>query len=418
MFLPLPSDRLIQAFGIMFFTLLVGFKRKLYIDRTYILFLIIGVIMAVLSWIPLQWSSSPDTYYVKRSINILFYSAGFYFVFHFINQFVTPLTIGKLIDFIILIVTFQAVVSFYMFLTPDSYEKMLSYVRTENIEGVIKRLHLLEVRMLGISNSFFLASTNYGIHYLILCLVPYCSTSYLHNKKILYYSLCAIIGVAGILSGRTVIVALVLVAGFLCVMESRRFVAFFLRSFKIVIAFIVLLVLSFIIIKQYIDLKRYERIVGWAFEVFISYMEKGEVETTSTDAMISMYRWPEDLKTWFLGHGLFFNSDGSYYMRSDVGYVRLVYYFGIFGTLFFTFTQGAFAYIAATYYSSRAFKVFMFFLFLWVLILNLKGLSDGDFYFTLFIVFGSLIRRTNRLKESNLPTMVEDSSTFSRKFYI
>lgn len=60
-----------------------------------------------------------------------------------------------------------------------------------------------------------------------------------------------------------------------------------------------------------------------------------------------MYVFPETLKTWIIGDGYFLNpSDidsyytgkiyGGYYMGTDVGYLRFIFYFGLIGLIAFS----------------------------------------------------------------------------------
>jgi hypothetical protein len=59
-----------------------------------------------------------------------------------------------------------------------------------------------------------------------------------------------------------------------------------------------------------------------------------------------MYVWPDNPKTWIIGDGYFNNpywdpnymgemTDG-YYMNTDVGYLRFIYYFGLVGLSIFS----------------------------------------------------------------------------------
>ena len=59
-----------------------------------------------------------------------------------------------------------------------------------------------------------------------------------------------------------------------------------------------------------------------------------------------MYIWPDKLETWLIGDGYMIDPGynpnyygktygGGYYMNSDVGYVRFIYYFGLIGFLFY-----------------------------------------------------------------------------------
>ena len=72
----------------------------------------------------------------------------------------------------------------------------------------------------------------------------------------------------------------------------------------------------------------------FGFEGFFNLVENGEWSTHSTDILQTMYRWPSELKTWIIGDGLM-EVDGHFYMFTDVGYIRFIYYFGTIGLSFF-----------------------------------------------------------------------------------
>lgn len=59
-----------------------------------------------------------------------------------------------------------------------------------------------------------------------------------------------------------------------------------------------------------------------------------------------MYIFPDNLKTWFLGDGYLNNPFDTepyytgidwhgYYQNTDVGYLRFIFYFGLFGLILF-----------------------------------------------------------------------------------
>ena len=89
--------------------------------------------------------------------------------------------------------------------------------------------------------------------------------------------------------------------------------------------------------------------IRFAFEGFFSLAETGEWDVSSNNILKDMYVFPDNFKTWSIGDGYFDNpyySDayylgprwGGYYMATDVGYLRFIFYFGIIGiVLFMTF---------------------------------------------------------------------------------
>ena len=79
----------------------------------------------------------------------------------------------------------------------------------------------------------------------------------------------------------------------------------------------------------------------FAFEGFFSLIETGHWETASNDVLISMYVFPDNIETWLLGDGYFINPYDDpnflgefvegFYMGTDVGYLRFIYFFGLLG---------------------------------------------------------------------------------------
>jgi hypothetical protein len=86
----------------------------------------------------------------------------------------------------------------------------------------------------------------------------------------------------------------------------------------------------------------------FAFEGFFNLVEKGDFNYTSNDRLREMYVWPDNAKTWIIGDGYFENpletdvhytgeTTEGYYMSTDVGYVRFIFYFGVVGMLLFSY---------------------------------------------------------------------------------
>ena len=84
--------------------------------------------------------------------------------------------------------------------------------------------------------------------------------------------------------------------------------------------------------------------IRFAFEGFFSMYEKGYWSTNSTDILVNhMIVFPETMKTWIIGDGYCANpyADPYYtgrifhgfYMGTDIGFIRFLFYFGIIGTL-------------------------------------------------------------------------------------
>jgi hypothetical protein len=88
--------------------------------------------------------------------------------------------------------------------------------------------------------------------------------------------------------------------------------------------------------------------VTFAFEGFFSLAETGTWDVTSNNNLKNMIVFPETLKTWLIGDGYIENPRATdpyyvgpyyrgYYMGTDIGYLRIIFYAGIFALLAFMF---------------------------------------------------------------------------------
>lgn len=100
-----------------------------------------------------------------------------------------------------------------------------------------------------------------------------------------------------------------------------------------------LVLISVILYNASPDIKEFIR---FGFEGFFSLVETGEWQVDSNEMLKSMVVWPEELRTWIIGDGYFLNSrydpnylgdatDQGFYMGTDIGYLRFIFYFGLAG---------------------------------------------------------------------------------------
>lgn len=96
----------------------------------------------------------------------------------------------------------------------------------------------------------------------------------------------------------------------------------------------------------------------YGFEGFVNYFEKGEWSVSSTEKLSKMVVWPDNLKTWLIGDGWFedpYDPNG-FYMATDVGYLRFIFYCGLLGLVtFFSF------FVYCTYTLCRRWRQLSFF---------------------------------------------------------
>lgn len=123
-----------------------------------------------------------------------------------------------------------------------------------------------------------------------------------------------------------------------------------------------------------------------AFELFVSLEKSGSISTSSTEHMKGMYIFPDNFKTWIIGDGKF-NFNGAYYKETDVGYLRLIYYYGVFGAVIYLCQQFYICKVVGTISKDSGIKLLFFFFAVLVIIINLKGIGDISYFLYLFLWF-------------------------------
>lgn len=116
-------------------------------------------------------------------------------------------------------------------------------------------------------------------------------------------------------------------------------------------------------------------------EIFRNFLNRGVLHSDSVNALANMYVLPDSLKVYLFGVGKYFDSTSSelmFYMGTDVGYLRLLFYSGL-GSIFVFVALNVFGLAGVicsrSYPGSYDVKAFAFALFCVFIIVNFKGLQ-------------------------------------------
>lgn len=136
-----------------------------------------------------------------------------------------------------------------------------------------------------------------------------------------------------------------------------------------------------------------------ATEIFRNLFQHGELESQSVNVLLEMYVLPNTISDWLFGSGQYFSGATEtleFYMGTDVGYLRILYYSGV-GSVFIFILLNTFFLIPLVF--SRSYpefmKVRMFALSLIVifLIINLKGLQSMPIFAMALYMYSLDLRR-------------------------
>ncbi len=330
-----------------------------------------------------------DVWMSQYLILLALHFTGAYLVVWLSKRCYPFFSIEKLFKYIFAAIIANSVLAIAMYMVPPLNSFVFSIQNFDDQANMVIE-EVLSLRLMGMGiGMFFMGGIIWG---LILLFIAYLIRMYSEQgRKIWLLTLLYIFVMAvGTFIARTTLVGALLGFALICwpknwdVQLSKTSVkrmALFFGMLLLMIAFAVTLV-----VYRYPNVFDSE-IVGWALEMFISASDNNEVSTQSTQHLETMFIWPDNLKTWLIGDGLFNVKDG-YYMGTDVGYLRLIFYFGIFGTvIFFSAQFYLFTVISTLFKRPSSLKTLMFFVGVYVLLLNIKGFADVNaFMFLLFWV--------------------------------
>lgn len=288
----------------------------------------------------------------------------------------------KSIDFYIitryflLVLVIQSIVAIAMFVS----QPICSFLF--ELQGIDPNSRVLEmflgVRLIGLGCFYFGAGVIYGLG--LISIMPLLLTTSSSKQRVKLMMLYAYLFVVGIFFARTTLVgaaiSFIYLFSSISVPRIRRTMIAVTRQF-----FVFLLVISGVLVVLYNSSPRiqekYGAIVSFGFEAFINLYENGEFSTKSSDGLKEYHLsiWPKNVKTYYVGDTRWTNGD-SYYGDSDVGYIRLLYYFGIPGVILFILYEFSAIKAISSAYGIYVFKDFFMALFLYSLILLIKGYVD------------------------------------------
>ena len=162
------------------------------------------------------------------------------------------------------------------------------------------------------------------------------------KTAVLYVSAFILISVVGNMIGRTTTVGMIVALLYLVfAMSSGRTE---LKSlWKMLLSFTV--ASSIVVLVLYNTNYVFRTNLRFGFEGFFSLVEKGRWETNSNETLIEhMIVFPDNPKTWLVGDGYGANPTENdpyytgeryhgFYKGTDIGYLRFIFFFGVFGML-------------------------------------------------------------------------------------
>lgn len=377
-FFPLSTTTIVQIFGLLY-SLLYFFKYR--IPKVYLSVIILGLIIFSVGFISAKIiNHDGDLDVAKRGVLMISYVFTGFWIIKLIASSVQEYSIYTVIRYLILITLIQAIISFIFFIFPNISESYRSIISINpNTQNFMEKLSTY--RLIGIGDvKYATGAVQYGLvmwGIITLSCIRRGKTYFSFPQSI---ALVTVFTLAGIMSGRVFFVILLCTPIYIAYLENNiiKGIIVFTKLYTPVLVF---LLIAFIYL-----LSKYSDLIAWAFELFINYGSGGSLESESTNQLKDMYIYPTNLKTWLFGDGRSISDTGFFYMNSDVGYIRSIFYWGIIGTLIYYGIQYKLYLIFKKISNHIIMNKYYLFIIIWLYIYSLKDFYSAEKFLILFII--------------------------------
>ncbi len=379
------------AIGLVFCGYAIVSKRSTAVPKNLLPLFMIAAVVSLIGVLSMTLNNTIDDAYSGYLTSMAVWLSAAYVVCSCIKFSHGRINIELLCEYVIAVCVMQCISCLMIDNIPEVQRVFDAYVNIDQ-----RTLHEID-RLYGFGANLDVAGTKFSACLIMLASMVMGQKDKMSDLKLLYYvAAFALITVVGSMISRTTYVGVGLsVACIFVVTDYHSTVSLSsLRKFTIVLVSI--FVAASVCVYFYNSDANFHYWIRFAFESFFNLFERGDFSSASTETLKDMYVFPDNPKTWIIGDGYFSNpywSDWTYtyihqnkrgfYMGTDVGYLRFIFYFGIIGLTAFSIFMCKAAQTCADKCSKYA--AMFFFILLANFVIWFKVATDLFLVFALFI---------------------------------
>lgn len=375
-FLPGINTKMIMAaLGVVIIIMDFAQARSITLNKDILIVVMISLGIFLTSFLSMSYNSTNDPSFLTYPVSMFVWLGGAYCLIRFISVMDDNDNIVHLCNYIIIACTAQCIIAYIASINPAIKAFIDSFLGGENAF-----MGKAEGRLYGIGAALDPSGQRFSA---ALCMITYIGCKFFKKlsvfEVIAYLVSFAIIAVIGNMMARSTTMGLVISLLFMIVFSFKHASSGEKRTGFVRTVGISLLVLIPICVALYRNDVNFRHNIRFGFEGFFSLAETGKWQTNSTDILTEdMIVFPETMKTWIIGDGYGANPYDldqyyvgedfhGFYMATDIGYLRFIFYFGVIGMLLLI------AYISKVALTCvRAFPAYTW-MFLMILGVNLAG---------------------------------------------
>ena len=338
-FLPGINTKMAMAgFGVALLGIELARKRQSLIDRDFFQLSLWAAAVSLIGFFAVVWNDTHDYTYATYLVSMWVWVAGAYVVIRAIRGLHGGVSVERVCNYLIVVCVAQCLIAFAMSQIPALKHFVDGFLGSTGFMGK------MEDRMYGIGASLDVAGSRFSV---ILVMIVYLMTRIAetsHWRRLIFYlGAFFIVTVIGNMMSRTTSVGAIVALCYLF-WRSKIFTLHLTLGMRRLYGWLVAVLFVAIggTVYGYQTNPAFRSNFRFGFEGFFSLVEEGRWDVHSNEILKNMYVFPDNTKTWLIGDGYFDNPNDAepyyvgpkwygFYQNTDVGYLRFIYYFGIFG---------------------------------------------------------------------------------------
>lgn len=341
-FLPGMNTKMVMAgVGLVVLAFHFARRREMVPDKDFIGIVSIALVVSLIGFAAVAYNSTNDYTYATYFVSMAVWLSAAYTLVTTISKIHGKADVELVCNYLIIVCVVQCLIAVSMSYLPAVKSFVDSFLAGYGFMG------RMDDRLYGVGCALDVAGTRFCAVMMMIAELMRRSARRGEAWKIyLYIFAFSVIAVLGNMISRTTTVGIGMTIIYLIVIayQERGGNNNIGKMWNVVFGMLAAAIAITIVLYNVSPVFKYN--LRFAFEGFFSLAEVGRWEVHSNDILKSMVVFPDNLKTWLIGNGYFENPYWSdpyyvgrkfvgYYMQTDIGYCRFLFYFGIFGLLAF-----------------------------------------------------------------------------------
>lgn len=342
-FLPGVNTKMaMAAVGLVVLGIQLGRSRNSIFSKDAVTISLYALMVSFTSFLAVTLNETRDYTYVSYIISMWVWLSAAYVAVKYMRAVHGYISVELVCNYLIAVCVFQCVSALVIDFVPAVKNFATTYI--SDLGPTQMELMKETGRLFGFGAALDPAGSRFAAVLTIIVFIAARLSGSAHSKRIVWYILAfLLIAVVGNMIARTTTVGIIIALAYLLYASGLHRMAIRKSTGRVVLWFAgVLAVAVPLLVILYNTNEQFHDNLRFAFEGFFSLAEKGRWEVSSNEILKNMVVFPDNMKTWIIGDGYFFDPTGvdpyytgrdfaGYYMQTDIGFLRFIFYSGLIG---------------------------------------------------------------------------------------